>query len=196
MQRKIGHKPSGNSSAQTDAVDQHQPLDTLGRTEGEPKCECPAHGQTDEYYAFQTQSIQKVCNKINALLNTPIARHRVAFTKTRPVGGEYAVLLCKNRNRLPKTKSSRVKPATVQNHNRLAATSRSQTMNTNLSHIKPQRTKKRRAISPFLSLPFGRCDERSRAHFLFYFLFASASVFGFKQALALEPEVRVSFCPM
>jgi hypothetical protein len=30
MQRKIGHKPSGNSSAQTEAVDQHQPFDTLG----------------------------------------------------------------------------------------------------------------------------------------------------------------------
>jgi hypothetical protein len=169
MQREIGHKPSGNSSAQADAVDQHQPLDVFGRTEGEPECKCPAHGQTDEYYASQTQSIQKVCDKLNALLNTPIARHRVAFTKTRPVGSEYAVPPCKNRNSFSKTKSSGVKPATVQNHNRPTTTSCSQTMNIYLTDIKPQRMKKRTTISPILSLLFGCCDERYRAHFLFYF---------------------------
>ena len=151
MQREIGHKPSGNSSAQTNAVDQYQSLDALGRTKGKPNCECPAHGQADEYYAFQTQSIQKVCNKLNALLNTPIARHRIAFTKPRPVGGEYAMPPGKNRNRLPKTKTGRVKPAAVENDNRLAATPCSQTMNVYPTDIKPQRTKNGASISPFPS---------------------------------------------
>jgi hypothetical protein len=57
MQCEIRDNPSRNSSTQTDAVDQHQSLNTFGRTKRKADCECPAHGQTDKCHAFQTQSI-------------------------------------------------------------------------------------------------------------------------------------------
>jgi hypothetical protein len=137
MQREIGHESSGNSSAQADAVNQHQPLDTLRRPERKPDRERATHGQADECDAFQAQSTQKFPDKLHALLDAPIMRHRIAVTKTWPVRGKYTVPSREHRNRFPKTKPSCVEPPAVQNHNRLTAISRSQTVNIYPPDIQP-----------------------------------------------------------
>src|SRR5262249_39839780 len=105
---------SRDLAAQADTVDQYEPVNFLGSSDGEAKSKAAAHGNADKTSALEAKRLQKPSQKLDTFFNSPCGRHRIAFTKTRPVRGKDAVLLCQDSNCASKTQPSSIKAAAMQ----------------------------------------------------------------------------------